>query len=189
MLDCSFIQIKDNEIFKYFHLLKRSRVEVGSTKSRIQDSGWTNPIWLTLLTKIDFYQSYMNEENRWGLNTYVCEAPLCKFKKEEVLVLSFTIRGGCLVKLQMGGFQEVQELQDEFKSHLDAESWTVVHKQHSDMCSEHPISWNTNRARAIWRTGDQFEKCEQFKYISQYEATALLPEMLKKTPGRKQRDM
>ncbi len=73
-----------------------------------------------------------------------------------------------------------------FKGHLDAESWTVVHKQHSDMCSEHPISWNTNRARAIWRTGDQFEKCEQLK---QYEATALLPEMLKRTPGRKQRDM
>ncbi len=41
-----------------------------------------------------------------------------QFRKEEVLVLSFTIRGGCLVKLQRGGFQEVQELQDEFKAIL-----------------------------------------------------------------------
>lgn len=53
----------------------------------------------------------MNEENRWGFNIYVFEASLCKFRKEEVLVLSFTIHGGCLVKLQRGGFQEVQELQ------------------------------------------------------------------------------
>ncbi len=82
-------------------------------------------------------------------------------EKEEGLVLSFTIHGGCLVKLQRAGFQGAPG----FKGHLDAESWTVVHKQHSDMCSEHPISWNTNRARAIWRTGDQFEKCEQLKHI------------------------
>ncbi len=32
-------------------------------------------------------------------------------EKEEVLVLSFTIHGGCLVKLQRAGFQEAQELQ------------------------------------------------------------------------------
>ncbi len=106
----------------------------------------------------------MNEENRWGLNTYVCEAPLCKFRKGGGFGSLLHHPWWLSCQVAKGRFPRGPGAPG-FKGHLDAESWTVVHKQHSDMCSEHPISWNTNRARAIWRTGDQFEKCEQLKHI------------------------
>lgn len=161
--------MKDNEIFKYFHLLKRLHaacIRGWRGLNKVKDTGFgLNKSNLAYnVDLMGFYQSYMNEENKWGLNTYVCE---------EVLVPSFTIRGH-LVKSRMGGFQQVLEFQDKFKGHL--ESWTVVNKQHSDMCSEHPISWNTSRARTFWKTGDQFEKCEQFKHFHSMKQQHCFPE-------------